>query len=749
MSAAMGAVTGGIKGVTKSVARAPFNCLDVIRHKALMLVTMVLLAGFGSAALADDNAVTSISANHQGSNTIVTVHLKKPIKTLPVGFAVVSPARIALDFPGIGNATGKTVQDVSLGDVRNVIVAQNDDRVRLVINLKRSLNYALAMEGNAVVVTIDGSGGVATAVNSVGEPVLPVAPNRPAVLDGSVVPTTTSTVAYPATLEDSKPALRDIDFRRGSAGEGRIVVDLPSKQVVVNVRQQGQSIVVDFSKTSLPATLRRKLDVGDFGTPVRTITTMQQGENVRMVIEPKGLWEHTAYQSDSQLVIEVKPIKEQPNKLGQGVQNYRGDKLSLNFQNIEVRAVLQVIADFTGLNIITSDTVSGNLTLRLKDVPWDQALDIVMQSKGLDMRKNGSVVWIAPKDELLTKEKLELEQRALIADLEPLRTESFQLNYQKADAFKKVFGINDDGSSAGDKKNSILSKRGSAVIDPRTNQLFITDTATVLENIRTLVTKIDIASRQVLIEARMVEANDGFSRNLGAKLGFGFNSNNVAAGGQQVPTTVTTTSTGATIPGIGQSAVNLPANPATGSAGSVALTLFNAAASKFISLELSALEADGEGKIISSPRVVTADQQKALIEQGTEIPYQSATSSGATSVEFKKANLKLEVTPQITPDGNVILTVDVTNDSVGQVVPGGVSINTKHVQTQVQVENGGTVVIGGIYTQTISNAVNKVPLLGDIPVLGYLFKQTAIVNKRTELLIFLTPKVVIDRIAGR
>ena len=733
-----------VKGISTAIVRAPFACLNIIRQKTLKVVALILLAGFGHSAMADTNAITSISANHQGTNTIVTIHLKNAPNALPTGFAIINPARIALDFPGIGNATGKTMQDVSLGDVRNVIVAQDDDRARLVINLTRPLNYAMTIDGNAVVVTIDGSGGVATAVTAAGGRVISTAPINP---DPAPAPplavTNPPAVAYSATdTQDSKPALRDIDFRRGTADEGRIVIDLPSKQVVVNVRQQGQSIVVDFLKTSLPATLRRKLDVGDFGTPVRTITTMTQGENVRMVIEPKGLWEHSAYQSDSQLVIEVKPIKEQPNKLGQGVQNYRGDKLSLNFQNIEVRAVLQVIADFTGLNIITSDTVSGNLTLRLKDVPWDQALDIVLQAKGLDMRKNGSVVWIAPKDELLTKEKLELEQRALIADLEPLRTESFQLNYQKAEAFKKVFGINDDGSTVGDKKNSILSKRGSAVIDPRTNQLFITDTSTVLENIRTLVSKIDIASRQVLIEARMVEANDGFSRNLGAKLGFGFSSANVAAGGQQVAS-----ASGA--PTLGQSAVNLPASPASGTAGSVALTLFNSAASKFISLELSALEADGQGKIISSPRVVTADQQKALIEQGTEIPYQSATSSGATSVEFKKANLKLEVTPQITPDGNVILTVDVTNDSVGVVVPGGVSINTKHVQTQVQVENGGTVVIGGIYTQTISNDVNKVPLLGDIPILGYLFKQSAVVNKRTELLIFLTPKVVIDRIAGR
>ena len=720
-------IAAGKKFVNLSVSR-----LSVVRQKALMLGALLCLLVSGAPAMAaEDNAITSINANQQGSNVIVKISFKRPLATQPTAFAVISPARIAFDFIGVGNATGKTSQDISMGDVRNVVVAQADDRSRLVFNLKRSLSYATAMDGNSLIVTIDGSGGLATPVNAAGMPV------RPAAAAAAPV----AAAPAPAPLLNGKPALRDIDFRRGTAGEGRVVIDLPNTQVGVDVRQQGQTIVVDFLKTSLPDVLRRKLDVGDFGTPVKTITTVTQGENVRMIIEPKGLWEQSAYQSDSQLVIEVKPIKEDPNKLAQGAQGYRGDKLSLNFQNVEVRSVLQVIADFTGLNIITSDTVGGNLTLRLKDVPWDQALDIVMQAKGLDMRKNGSVIWIAPKDELLTKEKLELEQRSQIAELEPLRTESFQLNYQKAEAFKKVFGIDDAGS--GGKKNSILSNRGSAVIDPRTNQLFVTDTPTILQNIRNLVQKIDIASRQVLIEARMVEANDGFSRNLGAKLGFGFNGKNVTAGGTQTATA----STG-TLPIIGGNSVNLPANPSTGTAGSLALTLFNSAASKFISLELSALEADGQGKIISSPRVVTADQQKALIEQGVEIPYQNATSSGATSVEFKKANLKLEVVPQITPDGNVILTVDVTNDSVGATVPGGVAINTKHVQTQVQVENGGTVVIGGIYTQTISNDVSKVPLLGDIPVLGYLFKQTAVVNKRTELLIFLTPKIVIDRLAG-
>jgi type IV pilus assembly protein PilQ len=688
-----------------------------------------------SFAFAQENAIESINANQQGSNVIVKVTLKNPVTKPPIGFSITSPARIALDFAGTSNATGKSAQDIGLGDVRNVNVVQAGDRSRLVFNLLRPLNYATVVEGNTVVVTIDGSGGVATAVNASGVP------------------------ASPTPAPAGKQALRDIDFRRGAAGEGRIVVDLPASQVGVDVRQQGQTIVVDFLKTSLPDVLRRRLDVRDFGTPVQTVTTSPQGENVRMVIEPKGLWEHSAYQSDTQLVVEVKPIKEDPNKLVQGTQGYRGERLSLNFQNVEVRAVLQVIADFTGLNIITSDTVSGNVTLRLKDVPWDQALDIVMQAKGLDMRKNGSVLWIAPKDELLTKEKLELEQKAQIAELEPMKTETFQLNYQKAESFRQVFGL--DGADA---KKSILSKRGSAVIDPRTNQLFVTDITSKLEEIRKLVQKTDIASKQVLIEARIVEADDKFSKNLGAKLGFsdlrgirggdaGFalNGNNRAAitgnylgvGEQTGQAAITDQSY---IPNT--QFVNLPAAGINGiNPTNVAISLFNAAANRFLNLELSALEADGKGKIISSPRVVTADQLKALIEQGTELPYQVATASGATSIAFRKANLKLEVTPQITPDGNIILDVDVNKDSVGVETRAGFAIDTKHVKTQVLVENGGTVVLGGIFQQTERDSETKVPFLGDLPGLGYLFKTTARTNDKTELLIFITPKIVAERIS--
>ncbi|SNT04619.1 type IV pilus assembly protein PilQ [Noviherbaspirillum humi] len=695
--------------------------------KALLALCLTGAAGFASA---QENAIESISANQQGANVVVRIGMKGPVAKPPIGFSITNPARIALDFADTANATGKSSQEIGIGDVRNVNVVQAGERSRLVFNLSRPLSYATAVEGNQVVVTIDGTGAAAK----------PMAAS-----------TGTAGSAAPATASASR-ALRDIDFRRGSNGEGRVVVELPPGSGSVDVRQQGQSIVVDFLKTSLPDALRRKLDVADFGTPVQTVVTTRQGDNVRMVITPKGLWEHSAYQSDTQLVVEVKPVKEDPNRLSQGPQSYRGEKLSLNFQNVEVRTVLQVIADFTGLNIITSDTVGGSLTLRLKDVPWDQALDIVLQAKGLDMRKNGSVIWIAPRDELLTKEKLELEQKAQIAELEPLKSEVFQLNYQKAESFKLVFGL--DG---GDAKKSILSKRGSAVIDPRTNQLFITDIPSKLEEVRKLVQKTDIASKQVLIEARIVEADDKFSRNLGAKLGFtdlrtlrggetGYgigNGNAAITGNYQGVGEITGQAKLSDQSYNNTQFVNLPAAGINGvNPGSFAISLFSAAANRFLNLELSALEADGKGKIISSPRVVTADQLKAVIEQGTELPYQVATSSGATSIAFRKANLRLEVTPQITPDGNIILDVDVNKDSVGVETRAGFAIDTKHVKTQVLVENGGTVVLGGIFQQTERDQVSKVPLLGDIPVMGYLFKTTGRTNDKTELLVFITPKVV-------
>lgn len=696
-----------------------------------------LLLALGAGGAWAQNAIESISANQQGGNVVLNVTMKEAPARAPIGFSITNPARIALDFGATANATGKTSQDINLGDVRGVNLVQAGERTRLVLNLQRPLNYATAIEGRSVLVTVEGSGGVAQAA----------APAAPVSVPGAAA-----------------QLLRDLDFRRGSNGEGRVVVDLPNGQVGVDVRQAGNQIQVDFLNTGLPPSLRRRLDVTDFGTPVSRITTTAQGGNVRMLIDAHGNWEQSVYQSDTQLVIDVKPVKEDPNRLATGPQGYKGEKVSFNFQNIDVRAALQAVADISGLNIIASDSVSGNLTLQLKQVPWDQALDVIMQAKGLDMRKNGNVMWIAPKEELLTKEKLELEQKAQITDLEPLRSEIFQLNYQKAESFRNVFGLDAGGASTGaDSKNRVLSRRGSAIIDPRTNQLFVTDIASKIEDIRKLIQKVDIRTKQVLVEARLVEANDGFSRNLGAKLGFsdlrgirggdaGYQvngDNRLAIGGNLTGVGETTGQIPATSGFANSQMVNLPANPINGvAAPTIAFSLFSSAANRFLNLELSALEADGKGKIISSPRVVTEDNVPAVIEQGVELPYQQATSSGATSIAFRKANLRLEVTPQVSPDGNVVLDVDVAKDSQGQSTTAGFAINTQHVKTKVMVENGGTVVLGGIYQQSESTDVSKVPLMGDIPVVGNLFKSTSRSTRKTELLVFITPKIVADRVTG-
>ncbi|HEY6511220.1 MAG TPA: type IV pilus secretin PilQ [Burkholderiaceae bacterium] len=689
------------------------------------------------------NTIQAITSTQQGGSEVVRIELAEPLGALPAGFTVQAPPRVALDLPGIGNGLGRSTVDINQGNLRSVSVAQAGDRTRLVFNLKAASNYRAELQGKVLVVVLEGSGGTATAgaTSPTGEP-----------------------VHFAASQNRDQLPLKDIDFRRGPDGAGRVVVGLANTQVGVDIRQQGQSLVVEFLRSTLPDALRRRLDVTDFGTPVQTVSATQAGDRVRLVVDPRGSWEHSAYQTDNQFVLEVRQLKVDPNKLTQG-PGYAGEKLSLNFQNIEVRALLQVIADFTNFNVVTSDTVTGSVTLRLKDVPWDQALDIILQSKGLGVRKSGNVLWIAPKDELAAKEKLDLESRKQITDLEPVRTQSFQLNYTKADDVAK--GITGQSGAPGTQSGRILSPRGSVISESRTNQLFITDIPSKLEEVQALIAKIDIPVRQVMIEARIVEADDKFGRALGAKLGaldlnaanpgYGVGGGNTRVSlptgnylgvGEQTGQAVITS--GSYIPNT--QFVSLPANTSAmggATAASFALSLFSASANKFLNLELSALEADGKGKIISSPRVITADQIKALIEQGEELPYQVATSSGATSIQFRKANLKLEVTPQITPEGNVILDVDVNKDSVGRNTAAGFAIDTKHVKTQVLVENGGTVVIGGIFTQTERDETNKVPLLGDVPVLGYLFKNTQRTSNKTELLVFLTPKIVTDRTAAR
>ena len=718
-------------------------------------VALTLLLGASVSVMAQ-NAIQAVSSTQQGGSDVVRIELSEALSALPVGFAVQTPPRIAIDLPGVGNALGKSSVEVNQGNLRSINIAQSGERTRLVLNLKKAGNYRAELQGKVLLLTLDSAAAPVTAETA-----------APAVRSG--VPAAAEPVRFAESLNRNPLALKDVDFRRGGDGAGRVVVELANNQVGVDIRQQGQSLVVEFLRSTLPDNLRRQLDVTDFGTPVQTITTSQSGDRVRMVVQPRGNWEHSAYQSDSQFVLEVRAQKVDPNKLTQG-SGFAGEKLSLNFQNIEVRALLQVIADFTNFNVVTSDSVTGTVTLRLKDVPWDQALDIIMQAKGLGQRKTGNVILIGPKDELANKERLELESRKVVADLEPLRTQAFILNYSKAEDVTKMLTGTLSGQGGGTGQSatanrSILSQRGNVSYEARTNQIFVTDIPSKLEEITRVIASIDIAVRQVLIESRIVIADDSFGRSLGVKLGgsdlrgvrggdagYGIGgSNRVTVGGNLNAVGAQTGQTATAGVDFGNTNfVNLPASTQNGfSAATFALSLFSASANRFLNLEISALEADGKGKVVSSPRVITADQQKALIEQGEELPYQVATSSGATSLQFRKANLKLEVTPQITPEGNVVLDVDVTKDSVGRSTTAGFAINTKHVKTQVLVENGGTVVIGGIFEQSDREDVTKVPFLGDVPYLGNLFKTRTKQTTKSELLIFLTPKVVTDRTAAR
>nr|WP_226858699.1 type IV pilus secretin family protein [Diaphorobacter aerolatus] len=689
----------------------------------------------GSTLAQAGGVIQSISGFTQSGAEVVRIDLSEPLTEVPAGFVVQSPARIALDFPGVSNGTGKNSIDINQGNLKSANIAQGASRSRVVINLKQSTTYSAEIQGNSLLVIMGAVGGNAS------------------------VPMPVATKFAEDHNRDTSP-LKDVDFRRGSDGAGRVVVSLTNSQVGVDIKQQNKSLIVEFMRSSLPEGLRRRLDVSDFGTPVQTISSTQDGERVKMVIDSAGEWTHSAYQSDNQFVIEIRQKKVDLNKLSQG-PGYTGEKLSLNFQNIEVRSLLQVIADFTNFNIVTSDTVTGSLTLRLKDVPWDQALQIIMDAKGLGMRKSGTVLWIAPKDEIDDRTKKDFEAAQAIERLEPLRTQAYQLNYAKAAEMMTQLTTTSSGggSGTGGVATRFLTARGSAIAEPRTNQLFVTDTPSKLEEVRQLLLNLDVPVRQVLIEARIVEARDTFGRSLGVRLGGGDlrasrgGDGGYGIGGGNRLALGTSANNANAAAGLNGSAyqnsnfVNLPASLATiaNPFGNFALSIFNSAANRFLTLELSAMEADGQGKIVSSPRLITADQTKALIEQGTEYPYTVTAPNGATTISFKKAVLKLEVTPQITPEGNIILDLDVNKDSRGETTTQGVAIDTKHVRTQVLVENGGTVVIGGIFTMEETNQENKVPLLGDVPVLGNLFKNRTRESTKNEMLVFITPKVISDR----
>jgi type IV pilus assembly protein PilQ len=703
--------------------------MKIINYSLVAISACLLLISPLRAQTLPANSIEAINVAQQGSEIAVRIDLKEALTSPPVGFSIANPAKIALDFMSTTNGLGKSSKVVNEGDLRSMNIVEAGERTRLVLNLVRNMNYATRLDGKSLYVTLSPIERLSNAA------------------------TERATRFAEESAVGSKHALRDVLFRRGKDGEGRIIVDLSDSGTGIDIRQQGASLVVDFMKASVPEHLRRRLDVVDFGTPVSSVETKAIGDNVRMIISPKGLWEHNAYQSENQFVVEVKRIVEDPNKLVQGSKvGYQGPRVSINYQNGDVRALLRLMAEELGLNAVISDTVTGMTTLVLKDVPADQVVDIIFQQKGLDMRKKGNIIMIAPRDEIATREKLEFESKQQSDDLEPLKLEQFVLNYQKsADVAKLLSG---GGGAAAQR---LLSKRGSAIADPQSNLIFVNDIPSKLDEIRAFINAIDIGARQVLIEARVVEASDDFNKSLGVKLNF-INSAPVqlggtgvyAVGGSSAPAVTSgTTTTPATLTQNAMGGVNLPSFTSTG--GTLALSLFNASVSRILNLELAALESDGIGKLISSPRVITANNVKAKIEDGTEIPYVTTSSSGGTTtqtVSFKPAKLSLEVTPQITPEGSVRMALLVKKEEADftRAILGNPPIKSSIVETNVVVENGGTVVIGGVFITNSQTSVEKVPLLGDIPFFGWLFKYKNDIGARRELLIFITPRIVSDKL---
>ncbi len=685
--------------------------------------------GFPGAAQAAALTLDEVSfTTLPGNDVQVRLGLSSPPGKPPRTFTIDNPARIALDFGETGLKLADRHRAIGVGPAQSVTAVEAGGRTRVVLNLLRQVPYDLRVEGNAVLVTLQSGG--ATTPNAKSAAMPPIAR----------APTAGPRTASPRPMG---PGIEDIDFRRGEAGEGRIIVRLSESDLASNIREQGGQIIVDFPDAGLPERLDRRLDVVDFATPVKQVDTFPHEGGARMVITPSGFYEHLAYQSDQVLTVDVKPLTEEEQQaLKKDKFGYTGEKLSLNFQDIEVRAVLQLIADFTQKNLVATDTVAGNVTLRLKNVPWDQALDIILKSKDLDKREVGNVIMVAPRDEIAAREKAEAETRKALAELAPMKTEFIELNYAKAA---------DVANLLKQKENKLVSDKGQVSVDQRTNTLLIQETADNLTGIRKVISTLDVPVRQVLIESRIVIANQDFSRELGVKFGYSKNSGlstdnfGVVVGGTQPGDTDFGAGTAFTTDDLENFIVDLPAATPAGAIGLAVGKI----GSYLLQLELSALQAEGRGEVVSSPRVITTDQKEAVIEQGTEIPYVSQTSSGATDIEFKKAVLSLRVTPHITPDDRINMSIQVNKDAVGQVFSNVPSIDTRNVTTEVLVDNGETVVLGGIYEHTNRNDVRRVPFFGELPYFGTLFRNTQNSRNKDELLIFVTPKVLKETLAIR
>lgn len=647
-----------------------------------------------------------------GDKARIQLMFSEPVDK-PHSFATDDPARIVIDFAGVQNKLAERTKQVNVGMTRSISAVEAGDRTRMVINLIQKVPYNISLNGNEMLITID---------------------------SGRQTMATTSAAG-------AKTSVTDVDFRRGESGEARVIIKLNNEDAAMDVRQERGNIVVDLANVNLPDKLHRRLDVIDFATPVKFIDAESSANATKLTLTTEGKFEHLAYQSEKTLVVEVKPLPDEP-QAGRSEQfGYTGEKLSLNFQNIEVRAVLQLLADFTGMNLVTSDTVKGNLTLRLKNVPWDQALDIILKSKGLAMRQSGNVMMVAPAAEIAAREKQELDAKRQQVELEPLYTEIVEMKFAKASELETLLTSTGSGQGGGGRSASgdrgFLSKRGTITIDERTNSLLIRDTAEYLEEIRQVIEHLDKPIRQVLIESRIVIANNDFNKELGVRFGATTENDSklgkAATSGSLEATDSQFDNTGERPALEDRLNVDLPVANASGTIG---LALAKLPLGMILDLELSAMQAEGQGEIISSPRVITSSQQQATIEQGTEIPYQEASSSGATSVSFKEAVLKLDVVPQITPDDRIVMDLQVSQDQVGSIFNGVPSIDTRSVQTQVLVDNGETVVLGGIYEQSKTDNVERVPFFGDLPYVGFLFKNTFKSDQKRELLVFVTPKIV-------
>ena len=681
-----------------------------------MLGQMLWVAGAQAAASLEDITFTVLT----GDQVEIKLHMSGDV-TEPGTFTIDNPARIALDLAGTTSNLREKNINVGVGVARSVSAVEAGGRTRVVVNLARLIPYQTRVEGGNIILTLGaGSSGVAATAG---------------------MSKATTSVAHTAQGN----VVQDITFRRGEAGEGRVVVTVSNPNTVMDMMRRGEQVIVTLQDIKLPENLERRLDVLDFGTPVRTVDSFTNGNDVRIVVTGADMFEHLGYQADNRITLDVKkyvkPTEEIQKKKR---EEYTGERLSLTFQNIEVRAVLQLIADFTGLNMVTSDSVSGNVTLRLKNVPWDQALDIILRTKGLDMRQKGNVMLIAPAAELAAQEKLELESQKQVVELAPIISETIQVNYAKADEIIKILQT---------KGNSLLSERGNVSIDQRTNKILIQDTAQNIDAVVTLIEELDIPVRQVLIESRIVLVTSNFERELGVRFGINAEDNGggpgtaVGVGGTLESAIDMRNGVFPGTPGSTSETINNRLNvnlPAISPAGAIGLAIGKLPFGTLIDLELSAAEAEGQTEIVSSPKVITSDQYKARILTGQEIPYQEASSSGATSVSFKEAVLKLEVTPAITPDDRINMDLLVTKDSAdfGNAVLGVPPINKQEVETRVLVDNGETIVLGGVYEQTKTNNVTRVPFLGDLPLIGFLFRNKFENDSKSELLIFVTPKII-------